>query len=176
MTPTPITVNDGLMLSDALDRMYANNIHHMPVVHREHGFIGTISADDIASATSARGLDPEETPVREAMRRDAYTCALISPLVDVIHQMERRHLGSVVITEGDRPVGIFTTTDALRTLRSQLVGYPVRPAVNPPVMNSTEARVAPDEPEVSSTTRHPIRPSVRVHRNHGTLPCFTATL
>ncbi len=176
MTPTPVTVNDGLTLSDALDRMYANNIHHMPVTNPKHGLVGTISADDISLAVSARGLDPDETPVREAMQREPYTCELVSPLVDVVHRMEREHLGSVVVTESAQPVGIFTTTDALRTLRSQLVGYPVEPAIKPPAASSRQTTTAADELERTSSTRHPIKPSVRVHRNHGTLPSFRASL
>ena len=174
MTPAPVTVNDGLTLSDALDRMYSNHIHHMPVVHPEHGVVGTISDHDISAASSLRGLDPDETPVRQAMAPTSYTCDLFSPLVDVVHHMERERLSSVVVTEGDRPVGIFTTTDALRALRSKLVGYRVEAAVNP--TQSTARTTSQAEPEASSTTRHPIKPSVRVTRNHGTLPAFCANL
>lgn len=170
MTPAPVTVNEGLMLSDALDRMYSNQIHHMPVVHPEHGVVGTISDHDISAASSLRGLNPDETPVRQAMAPTSYTCDLFCPLVDVVHHMERERLSSVVVTKGDRPVGIFTTTDALRALRSKLVGYRVEPAVTP-AQAASQA-----EPAASSTTRHPIQPSVRVTRNHGTLPAFCASL
>ena len=44
MTPCPVTVEIGLLLVDALDRMYADNIRHLPVVDGNGKLVGLLSA------------------------------------------------------------------------------------------------------------------------------------
>ena len=47
--------------------------------------------------------------------------------------MERDRLGSAIVTQDGKPIGIFTTTDALRVLRGMLLGKEVEPLVDPEV-------------------------------------------
>jgi acetoin utilization protein AcuB len=133
MTEILSTVEVGMRLYDALDRMYTDNIRHLPVVDLDGKLVGLISTRDIAAVAALRGIDPNEAKVEDAMARAPFSCADHSPLVAVVERMERDRLGSVVVTRDEKPVGIFTTTDALRALRSQLLGKPVERLVHPEV-------------------------------------------
>jgi acetoin utilization protein AcuB len=133
MTALPVTVEVGMSLGDALDRMYNDNIRHLPVVDETGKLVGLLSTRDIAAVGAMRGVDPGETKVEDAMSVVPFACPDDSSLVAVVERMERDRLGSAVVTNGDRPVGIFTTTDALRALRGMLLGKPVEPLVQPEV-------------------------------------------
>ena len=133
MTPCPVTVEIGMFLVDALDRMYADNIRHLPVVDGGGKLVGMLSTRDIAAVAAMRSLDPDRATVEMAMATVPFTCDDHSSLISIVGQMEARRIGSVVVTRADKPVGIFTTTDALRALRSQLVGEPVVPLMPPEI-------------------------------------------
>lgn len=133
MTPCPVTVEIGMLLVDALDRMYADNIRHLPVVDADGKLVGMLSTRDIAAVAAMRSLDPDRATVEIAMATVPFTCADHSPLLPVIERMEARRIGSVVVTCEQKPVGIFTTTDALRALRGHLLGEPVPPMLPPEI-------------------------------------------
>lgn len=152
MTPLPVTVETGMVLSDALERMYMDNIRHLPVVDPAGALVGMVSTRDIAATAALRGVDPSRATVETAMAIVPYTCAEDSALVDVVERMEQDRLGSAVVTREGKPVGIFTTTDALRVLRGQLKGEPVEPLVHP--------EVAQGEGETE-------RPAIRSRRSAG---------
>jgi acetoin utilization protein AcuB len=151
MTACPVTVQTGLRLSDALDRMYSDNIRHLPVVDDNGRLVGLLSTRDIAAASALRSLDPDRTTVENAMATVPFTCADHSPLLAVVERMEEHRLGSTVVTRDEKPIGIFTTTDALRALRSQLLGQPVEPLL-PPEINIGEGS---DKPHAHVRTRTP---------------------
>jgi predicted transcriptional regulator len=130
MTPCPVTVEIGMRLVDALDRMYSDNIRHLPVVDGDGKLAGVLSTRDIAAVAAMGTLDPERATVEDVMSTVPFACADHTPLIAVIERMEARRLGSVVVTRHDKPAGVFTTTDALRVLRGELLGHPVEP-LNP---------------------------------------------
>jgi CBS domain-containing protein len=142
MTVCPVTVEVGMRLVDALDRMYADNIRHLPVVDGGGKLVGLLSTRDIAAIAAMRSVDPNRATVEMAMATVPFTCADHSPLLAVIERMEAARLGSVVVTRGEKPVGIFTTTDALRALRGQLLGVPVAPMM-PPEIREGEGSAKP---------------------------------
>jgi acetoin utilization protein AcuB len=151
MTACPVTVQTGLRLSDALDRMYADNIRHLPVVNDDGKLVGLLSTRDLAAVAAMRSLDPDRATVESAMANVPFTCADHSPLLAVVERMEAQRLGSAIVTRNEKPVGIFTTTDALRALRSQLLGQPVEP-LSPPEIGEGEGS---DKPHVGVRTRTP---------------------
>jgi acetoin utilization protein AcuB len=113
-----------------MDRMYSDNIRHLPVVDDADHLVGMLSTRDIAVAASVRGMDPTKITVANAMTAAPFTCPATTTLADVSFAMERDRLGSVIVTEGGKPVGMFTTTDAMRALRAMLAGGPVEPATH----------------------------------------------
>ena len=157
MTETPATVNEDLSLADAMDRMFADNIRHLPVVSDAGGLVGMVSTRDVAFATSIRGQDPRKITVGAAMTSNPITCAADTGLAEVALIMERDRLGSLIVTRDAKPVGVFTTTDAMRALRSMIAGAPVE-AANPPT------HIADVSGERTQTVRshiHGVRPSTR---------------
>jgi CBS domain-containing protein len=63
------------------------------------------------------GSPPErELSVRDVFQPEPYVVDAGTPLFLVATTMAERHLGSALVTRGDRLVGIFTTTDVCRAL------------------------------------------------------------
>lgn len=130
MTTEPCTVDEGLSLADAQDRMSANNIRHL-LVSRDGRLVGVLSSRDVSFASSLPGVEAEKIQVGEAMSKAVYSCSKDAPLHEVAWQMEGHRWGCAVVLDGDTVVGIFTTTDALRALRQVVTGEMAEPAVTP---------------------------------------------
>lgn len=69
--------------------------------------------------------DREVTPgwaplVEEAMVQDVFTVAPDTPIGEVIETMIEKKVGSAIVREGERVVGVFTTIDALQALHRLL--------------------------------------------------------
>jgi acetoin utilization protein AcuB len=58
--------------------------------------------------------------VEDVMTPHPYTVTPGAPLDEVASAMSRRKIGSAVVVEGGRVVGVFTTVDALRLLSALL--------------------------------------------------------
>ncbi len=52
-------------------------------------------------------------PLREVMTRDALTCGPDTSIGDVLRQMTQRKVGSMLITQEQRPIGILTERDVI---------------------------------------------------------------
>ena len=169
MTTLPVTVEVGMSLGDALDRMYSDNIRHLPVVNESGKLVGMLSTRDIAAAAAVGNVDPSQTKVEDAMASVPFACADHSPLVAVVERMERDRLGSAVVTKDEKPIGIFTTTDALRALRGMLLGKRVEPLVHPEIRpGEGEA----DKPHIRKPHEGPMSPN----RYSGMMMWFLARL
>ena len=131
MTDVPSTADEDLTLEDARERMYMNNIRHLCVVRGSKKIlVGIISQRDIAVAEAMNAKRWKSIKVRDAMTADPITVAPDASIEDVARLMEDRRLGSVIIAEDKHPKGVFTTTDAMRVIRSLVAGKMVEP-VNP---------------------------------------------
>jgi acetoin utilization protein AcuB len=170
MTPTPATVSTDLTLADAMDRMFADNIRHLPVVNDVGRLVGMLSTRDIAVTASLRGMDPAKLTVEAAMSPAPYTCAADTPLSDVALAMEKDRLGSTIVTDDGKPIGMFTTTDAMRALRSAIAGKPVEAAVKP--THIVEEEQSDERRRVDHPRTHARQPSA----NAGTLSWFLGPL
>jgi acetoin utilization protein AcuB len=69
---------------------------------------------------SLPGVNPTEVRVDEAMVREVFTAGPETPVGEVVETMIDRKLGSTIVCEGDRVLGVFTTIDALRALHDRL--------------------------------------------------------
>lgn len=141
MTPVPETILEDLTVADALDRMYNDNLRHLPVVNADGALVGIMSTRDVALGASLYNIDPSHSPVSDVMSKKVYTVPSDTPIDEVAMIMERDRLGSTVVIEGGKPVGIFTTTDAMRTIRQLVAGKPVEPAVKPDLSPNKDAEV-----------------------------------
>src|SRR5262249_46691997 len=88
---------------------------HLPVLERGE-IVGVLSQRDLYFMESIPGADIEKDKVSDAMTEDSYVVAPDTPLAEVAATMAERHVGSAVVVERARVIGIFTATDALRIL------------------------------------------------------------
>ncbi len=112
MTPVPFVVKPEDTLALAQRIMSDRHIRHLPVV-RDQELVGILSQRNVVSS------EPHTT-VAEAMTSHPYAVDLATPLGDVVSAMAARKLGSAVVTQEARVVGMFTTVDALKTLAGLL--------------------------------------------------------
>jgi len=117
MTPAPLTIAAERTLADAHQLMRQARIRHLPVFARGR-LVGIVSRSDLHLIETLKDVDPREVTVGEAMSKDPYTAASSARLATVAQTMASRRIGATVITRAGRPVGVFTTVDALRALAS----------------------------------------------------------
>jgi acetoin utilization protein AcuB len=81
---------------------------------------GVVSERDLLFLESIPGINPTVVRVEEGMVPDVFTVSPETPIAEVIETMIARKLGSAIVCEGERVLGVFTTVDALRALHRQL--------------------------------------------------------
>jgi acetoin utilization protein AcuB len=117
MTPAPHTIGIRQTIEEATRRMRQAHIRHLPVLAGGR-LVGMLSDRD---ARLVEALDvPERVRVEEVMSPDPFAVAPEDDLKRVVEIMVDRKLGSAVVLEEERVVGIFTTTDALQSLLRHL--------------------------------------------------------
>jgi acetoin utilization protein AcuB len=119
MTRSPLTVGREQSLTVAERMMRSQDVRHLPVLDAGH-IVGVLSQRDCLLVESIAGTNPTEVRVEEAMVTDVFTASPQDPVADVVQTMVARKLGSAVITEADKVVGVFTTIDALGAFLDRL--------------------------------------------------------
>ena len=115
MTKTPHLIGAEQSLKVAHEVMKTHQIRHLPVLHGGK-LIGVLSQRDLHIVETFRDVDPADVRVEEAMSQDVYAVAPKTPLRDVVNEMAARKVGSAVVIDRTKVVGVFTTVDALETL------------------------------------------------------------
>jgi acetoin utilization protein AcuB len=119
MTASPHTIARSQPLAVARRLMREHSIRHLPVLDGG-SVVGLISERDLLLVETLPGVNPTDVRVEEAMVQELFTATPDTPVADVVGTMIERKLGSAVIVEADRVVGVFTTIDALRALHALL--------------------------------------------------------
>jgi len=119
MTAGPITVQRRESVAASLKLMVDNGVRHLPVVDGEK-LVGVVSERDLKIIENMESLDSAHVLVGDALTVAPYTVAPDVALSDVARQMAERRVGSAVVVEGDKVVGVFTTVDALEALAKLL--------------------------------------------------------
>ena len=115
MTAGPREIDVRECLMDAAEAMKRYGVHHLLVTERGR-LVGVLSDRDVHRFEARKRVAPEVLSVGEAMTPEPYTVGPATPLAGVARTMAEQGYGSVVVMEGDRPVGIFTLRDAARLL------------------------------------------------------------
>lgn len=106
---------------EAQDLMVDHEIRHLPVVDAGR-LVGIVSDRDLAAlendADAARLAS--SCRVREICALDHYAVPPETPLDDVLLHMAERRIGSVLVAEAEKVVGVFTATDACRVFAEHL--------------------------------------------------------
>jgi acetoin utilization protein AcuB len=119
MTPSPFTVGRESSLAAARQIMRKHLVRHLPVLHGGR-IEGVLSERDLLFLESIPGVNPTVVRVEEAMVQDVFTVSPETPVGEAIETMIERKLGSAIVCEDERVLGVFTTVDALRALHRQL--------------------------------------------------------
>ena len=115
MSTTPHSIGADQRLDSAMELMKKYSIRHLPVL-KAGGLIGILSDRDIKLALGIRGVDPTKTAVDEIATDEVYITQPDIPLNEVVSQMAEKRIGSAVVVQNHKLVGIFTSTDAMRVL------------------------------------------------------------
>jgi CBS domain-containing protein/iron-sulfur cluster repair protein YtfE (RIC family) len=121
MTWMPHAVDTGQSIAGALGRMQMLSVGHLPVMERGR-VVGMLAERELTRVSTVAGFDAQLVPVADVMRPDVYCVGLDAPLVDTVRDMAQRHSDCCAVVEGDRLVGILTSTDVLAALARVLGG------------------------------------------------------
>ena len=117
MTSVPHLIEAEAKVLTARSIMKRHQIRHLPVTR--HGKLcGVISDRDIQLALSiaVHVIDENDIIVADVCSEDPYSVPPEELLDKVVEQMWERKIGSTVIENREKVIGIFTTTDACRVL------------------------------------------------------------
>ena len=115
MTQQPQTIEGKESLVAAQKIMTTFGIRHLPVTTNDI-VVGILSQRELDLAMQIEVVDSKQFLVIDACSEKPYIAYPDTPLREVVGVMAREHLGSVIVMESAKPVGIFTTVDACRTL------------------------------------------------------------
>ena len=125
MTREVVTVGPETPAAEALALCRGTRIRHLPVLQGDR-LVGMISDRDLRSATPALG-DPARAEVLQSIRvademaRDVVTTLPDDPIEDAAMTMYEKKIGCLPVVDGERLVGILTSSDVLRAF-VRLVG------------------------------------------------------
>ena len=124
MTHSPHCIGKDQSLATAQSLMRSERLRHLPVLEAGK-LIGMLSQRDIYFMEALPSVDPSATTVEDAMTQEAYQVSPKARLRDVVGTMAKKTLGSAVVVEAGKVVGVFTTTDALTVLAEVLSAAPL---------------------------------------------------
>lgn len=119
MTPSVFTVARDRTLEEAHQLMREHHLRHLPVL-RAGELVGMVTERDLTFIETLRSTDPKVVRVDDAMSEDVFSVSRDAPLAEVARRMANEKLGSAVVLDGRKVVGIFTAIDALRALDTLL--------------------------------------------------------
>ena len=115
MTTTPQAIHAKATLREAIDLMEKNHIRHLPVSKSATSF-GILSDRDIKKLLSFAGTNVNLTLVGDVCEDVPFVVKPESTLPEVAERMAREKLGSALVVDNGKLVGIFTSTDACQAL------------------------------------------------------------
>ncbi len=116
------TVRDDASVAEAVASLADGHISGMPVVDGAGHVIGVVSSSDVLAAeaeadgSAARRELMEDSMVRDIMTPRPYTVAPTDDVREAARQMLYADVHRLFVTDGDRVVGIVSTTDIVRAV------------------------------------------------------------
>ena len=120
MTPSPHSIGFDQSVETAQTLMRRYNIRHLPVQCAGE-LIGIVSDRDIKFALAWERNPERQLSVEDVYIPDPFVVAPTTPLENVVAVMAEGKIGSALVLENKKLVGIFTTTDACRAFYKKLV-------------------------------------------------------
>ncbi|HEY7614423.1 MAG TPA: CBS domain-containing protein [Gemmatimonadales bacterium] len=124
MQPNVRTISSEACVADVVVSLADGHISGLPVVDKGGRIIGVVSATDVLTAeaeadsvSSAEGRElMAETPVRDIMTPRPYTVAPGEEVREAARQMLYADVHRLFVAQGDRLVGVISTTDIVRAV------------------------------------------------------------
>ncbi len=114
MTKHPYIASRKMLVTSAEQFMNECKIRHLPVLQNGK-IVGLVSDRDLKKALAFRG--PGTLLVEDVMTNNPFCIKKGTSLSQVVWVMSEKRIGSAIITDNNgAPLGIFTTTDAMRIL------------------------------------------------------------
>jgi acetoin utilization protein AcuB len=111
-TPNPITATTHSKVEELVRVMKEHGIRHIPILQNEK-VVGIVSERDLKVIAGLKMLEKSLLTAADIMSADPVTVDSSTLLDEVAFEMSEKKIGSVIVTENDVFVGIFTVTDAL---------------------------------------------------------------
>ena len=115
MHPAPHTIGVGQSVEFAKKQMASLGVRHLPVLDGGR-CVGIVSDRDIKLAYALENAKAGAMTLKDICSLDVYEVPPTEPLASVAQYMADAVIGSAIITEHGKVVGIFTTTDACKVL------------------------------------------------------------
>ncbi len=119
MTRSPHSIGVRQPLAAAHRLMRKHRVRHLPVL-ADGRLVGLVSMRDLHFVETLQDVDVDTVPVEDAMTADPYMVPPDASLLRVARTMAQRKIGSAVVTDKGKVVGVFTTVDAMRALADLL--------------------------------------------------------
>lgn len=125
MTRGVRTISPDGNLAETSDLMSTHRIRHVPVVDSECRIVGLVSQADLLRGALGGGSDLPASiqraylrsiPVDEVMTTNVETVTPSTPIPDAARRMLDLKIGSLLVVEDERLVGILTENDFVRYL------------------------------------------------------------
>lgn len=115
MTAPISAVREETHIVEALGRMYKGKFRHLLVRGRRGKVIGIVSMRRILNLAVELGQGQgNPSPVGSIVIDRPSTADLNTPVQEIVELMAAKNLTAVIVTENDKPIGIFTERDALK--------------------------------------------------------------
>ncbi len=115
MTTTPNAINSDSSVYEAMEMMEKHKIRHLPVIKDKKVF-GIMSDRNVKSLFTFAGVNPKNIKVGDVCTDLPYITEPDAPLSQVATDMAIQKLGSALVLDNGKLVGIFTATDACEAL------------------------------------------------------------
>jgi acetoin utilization protein AcuB len=115
MTTTPFAINSESTLVEAMNVMNEKHIRHLPVIKGKNVY-GLVSDRDLKSIMAYAGANSKALHVGDICVDEPYITNPDAPIDEVAKEMVTRKIGSAIVIDNGKLVGIFTATDACLAL------------------------------------------------------------
>jgi CIC family chloride channel protein len=129
MQPNVRTISSEACVAEVVVSLADGHVSGLPVVDKGGRIIGVVSATDVLTAeaeaeaeSSTIGRDlMQDTSVREIMTPRPYTVAPDEDVREAARQMLYAEVHRLFVAEGDRLVGVISTTDIVRAVATSKI-------------------------------------------------------
>jgi CBS domain-containing protein len=121
MQPDVRTISSEACIAEVVVSLADGHISGLPVVDKGGRIIGVVSASDVLTAeaeaeSSTTERDLMEEPVRDIMTPRPYTVGPDEDVREAARQMLYADVHRLFVADGDRLVGVISTTDIVRAV------------------------------------------------------------